>query len=399
MKPDSARAFMPYPKSDVPHADTGPLLGLSFAVKDLFDVAGYPTSGGQPFLLAMSGIKTSTAPAVQALLDAGAKFAGKTVTDELAFSLNGQNAHFGSPINAAAPNRIAGGSSSGSVAAVAHGLVDVALGTDTGGSIRAPASHCGVVGLRPSHGRISLQGTLELAPSLDTCGWFSRNIDVFHRVAEVLLGTDARTFLDAPRLIKPVEVWALLSPEVHESFAPGLARVEKRLGAVQTLSILGGTRFEDLYWAFRFIQGHEAWMVDGPLIEGFNPPLGTGVAQRFAWSRTVTRDQWIEALALRARYTEFLTELLGDNGLLILPSMPDVAPLIDAEESSLEDYRVKAQQMLCLSGLCGLPQISLPLASRLGAPLGLSLMGPRGSDMKLVSVARSLMQKTDGGSQ
>ena len=111
---DDSRAFMPYPDAAVPHAADGPLAGLSFAVKDLYDVAGYPTSGGQPFVLAMSGIKTTTAPTVQRLLDAGARFAGKTVTDELAFSMNGQNAHFGAPVNGAAPERISGGSSSGS---------------------------------------------------------------------------------------------------------------------------------------------------------------------------------------------------------------------------------------------------------------------------------------------
>ncbi len=153
---DAARAFMPYPDAPVAHATSGPLAGLAFAVKDLFDVAGYPTSGGQPFVLAMSGIKTTTAPTVQRLLDAGARFVGKTITDELAFSMNGQNAHFGSPVNGAAPDRISGGSSSGSASAVSNGLCDFALGSDTGGSVRAPANHCGLVGLRPTHGRISL---------------------------------------------------------------------------------------------------------------------------------------------------------------------------------------------------------------------------------------------------
>lgn len=130
---DDARAFVPYPDAPVAHAATGPLAGLTFAVKDLYDIAGYPTGGGQPFVLAMSGIKTRTAPAVQALLDAGARFVGKTVTDELAFSMNGNNAHFGAPVNGAAPDRIAGGSSSGSASAVSNGLCDFALGTDTGG--------------------------------------------------------------------------------------------------------------------------------------------------------------------------------------------------------------------------------------------------------------------------
>src|SRR5918998_1321207 len=128
---DPARAFVPYPPVEVAHAPSGPLSGLTFAAKDLFDVAGYPTGGGSPHVLAMSGIKTRTAPVVQQLLDAGARFVGKTVTDELAFSMNGNNAHFGAPINGAAPERITGGSSSGSASAVSSRLCDFALGSDT----------------------------------------------------------------------------------------------------------------------------------------------------------------------------------------------------------------------------------------------------------------------------
>src|SRR5450830_1908674 len=159
-------------------------------VKDIFDVAGFPTGCGNPHMLAMSGVKTASAPAVVALAQAGAKFVGKTYTDELAFSMNGKNAHFGTPRNGGAPDRIPGGSSSGSASAVSNGLADVALGTDTGGSVRAPASHCGLIGLRPTHARVSLKGCMDLAPSFDTCGWFARDIDTFARVGEVLLRED-----------------------------------------------------------------------------------------------------------------------------------------------------------------------------------------------------------------
>src|SRR3712207_6573184 len=115
---DPACAFMPYPAVSVAHAEKGPLLGLTFAAKDLFDVAGYPTGCGSPHMLALSGLKTRTAPTVQRLLDAGARLVGKTITDELAFSMSGKNAHFGTPVNGGAPDRIPGGSSSGSAAAV-----------------------------------------------------------------------------------------------------------------------------------------------------------------------------------------------------------------------------------------------------------------------------------------
>jgi amidase len=230
---DTAHAFVPYPDAPVPHAATGPLSGLCFAAKDLFDVAGYPTGGGQPFVLAMSGIKTQTAPAVQQLLDAGARFIGKTVTDELAFSMNGNNAHFGAPINGAAPDRISGGSSSGSASAVSSRLCDFALGSDTGGSVRAPANHCGLYGIRPSHGRISLEGVLDLAPSLDTCGYFARDVETFARVSDVLLGADATPLPEKIRLLKPTDIWALLVPR-RCKHKPNRWRVLKRRWARRT---------------------------------------------------------------------------------------------------------------------------------------------------------------------
>ena len=386
---DTARAFMPYPDAPVPHAASGRLAGLSFAVKDLFDVAGYPTSGGQPFLLAMSGIKQRTAPTVQALLDAGARFVGKTITDELAFSMNGQNAHFGSPVNGGAPDRIAGGSSSGSAAAVSGGLCDFALGTDTGGSVRAPASHCGLYGLRPTHGRISLHGALDLSPSFDTCGWFTRDVATFARVADVLLGEDTSPLPAAPRLFAPTEVWGLLAPEVIDALAPARARIEALFGVAAPADVVLDS-FEAMYWHFRHLQGREAWQVDGPLIERYQPPLGPGVAQRFAWAREVTDDKVVAATAFRAQFRARLAALLGDDGVLLMPTMPDIAPLISDDEAGLEHYRNSAIRMLCISGLSGFPQLSLPLTTRLGAPLGISLLGPPGSDRSLVRMAENI---------
>ena len=386
---DPAHAFLPYPDAPVHHAPTGPLAGLSFGVKDLFDVAGYPTGGGQPFVLAMSGIKAATAPTVQRLLDAGARFVGKTVTDELAFSMNGQNAHFGNPVNGAAPDRISGGSSSGSASAVSHGLCDLALGTDTGGSGRAPASHCGLVGLRPTHGRISLQGALDLAPSLDTCGWFTRDVPTFARVADVLLGADPAPLPASVRLLAPTEVWALLGPEVLDALAGPRERIEAALGPAKPAAVVLDS-FEAMYWHFRHIQGRESWMTDGPLIERFAPPLGPGVKERFLWSKAVTDEQVAAGRAFRERFRAHLRSMLGADGVLLMPTMPDVAPLISADDRSLDDYRNRAIHMLCIAGLSGFPQLSLPLATRLGAPLGISLLGPPGSDRSLVRLAERI---------
>jgi amidase len=383
---DPAHAFMPYPEVPVPHAATGPLAGLRFGVKDLFDVAGYPTSGGQPLLLAMSGLKTRTAPTVQRLLDAGAAFGGKTITDELAFSMNGNNAHFGAPVNGGAPDRICGGSSSGSASAVSNGLVDFALGTDTGGSVRAPASHCGLVGLRPTHGRVSLEACLDLSPSFDTCGWFARDLLTFDRVAEVLLGEDAAALPARARLLVPGDVWSLLEPAAAEALAPGRARLENAFGPAVGCTVVLES-FEAMYWHFRHLQGREAWMTDGAFIERWAPPLGPGVAERFAWSRQVSDEQVAAATAFRARFRAHVAALLGDDGVLVMPTMPDVAPLRSAGDAALEDYRNRAIRMLCIAGLAGLPQLSLPWARRLGAPLGLSVVGPAGSDRSLLRLA------------
>jgi amidase len=390
---DPARAFVPYPPVPVPNAPDGPLAGLTFGAKDLFDVAGYPTGGGSPHLLAMSGIKGVTAPTVQRLLDAGARFVGKTHTDELAFSMNGRNAHFGTPLNGGAPDRIPGGSSSGSASAVSNRLCDVAIGTDTGGSVRAPASHCGLFGIRPTHGRVSLERALDLSPSFDTCGHFARDGETFRRVGEVLLGPDPSPLPDRPRLLLAADCFAMLDTEVRGALAVVVHAIERALGPAELVET-AADGFETLYWAFRRLQGREAWLTDGPMIERFAPPLGPGVVERFLYARAVSNEDVADATRCRAEFRSRLDEILGQDGLLILPTMPDIAPLLTDTEVSLDLYRNQAINLLCLAGLAGTPQVTMPLATRLGAPLGISIMGPRGSDLSLVTVAARLARET-----
>ncbi len=386
---DPAHAFVPYPDVPVRHAGTGPLSGLYFGVKDLFDIAGYPTGGGNPLLLALSGIKAQTAPTVQKLLDAGAALAGKTVTDELAFSMNGNNAHFGAPINGNAPERITGGSSSGSASAVSSRLCDFALGTDTGGSVRAPASHCGLYGIRPTHGRVSLESALALCHSLDTCGWFARDALTFARVADVLMAPDTTPLPARPRLLMPSDVWGLVDSAVRPAWDGALQQITQLLGRAQDCTAVLDS-FDAMYWSFRYIQGREAWMTDGAFISRYAPVLGPGVKERFDWSRQVTDAQVQQAEQFRMRFRQHLADVLGSDGVLVMPTMPDIAPLRTADEASLEVYRNQAVQMLCLAGLSGFPQISLPLASRGGAPLGISLLGPAGTDRSLIAIAQQL---------
>ncbi|NUU04664.1 amidase [Herbaspirillum robiniae] len=388
----SARCFVPYPFVPVASSGSGPLAGLRLAVKDIFDVAGYPTGCGNPHMLALSGVKTQSAAAVQALAQAGARFAGKVCTDELAFSMNGKNAHFGTPRNGGAPDRIPGGSSSGSASAVSNGLADIALGTDTGGSVRAPASHCGLIGLRPTHARVSLAGVMDLAPGFDTCGWFARDMDAFSRVGDVLLGADSAPLPETPRVLVAADVLALLEPRVQGVFSETLDRLAGAIGTplpVKTAS----PSFDALYWAFRHIQGYEAWQTHGENIRRHDFQLGPGVAERFAWSATITPQQMQQHSAVRAAFREDFARLLGRDGVLLMPTVPDIAPLLTDSEQSLENYRNQAIRMLCLAGLSGFPQISLPLMRLDEAPFGFSVIAPAGSDRSLIRFAARLMHE------
>jgi amidase len=382
---DPFRCFVPYPDAPVKNAAFGPLAGLTLAVKDLFDVKGYPTGAGSPIVLAQSGIKTRTAPIVKTLLDAGARFVGKTHTDELAFSLNGKNAHFGSPINPAAPDRITGGSSSGSMAAVAGRLADIAIGSDTGGSVRAPASYGGLFGIRPSHGRLSLKHAWPLAESLDTPGWFARDGETFARVAEVVFGKARVTLPEIPRMLLADDMFSQAVPDAENILRNVVQRIVPALGQPESIKV--ARDLDALYWAFRWVQGREAWIADGPMIERFAPPLGPGVAERFAFSKSVTDAEYAKAETTRKNFRAKLARWLGQDGVLILPTVPDIAPLVSAQEPELDDFRNRALRLLCLAGLSGFPQVTMPVAQREGAPLGLSLIGPKGSDKSLVAFA------------
>ena len=386
----AAQCFMPYPAPVSAPLTKGPLSPLRLAVKDIFDVAGYPTGCGNPHMLALSGIKTASAWAVSALVGAGAVFVGKACTDELAFSMNGKNAHYGTPRNGGAPDRIPGGSSSGSASAVSNGLADIALGTDTGGSVRAPASHCGLIGMRPTHGRVSLSGAMDLAPDFDTCGWFSRDIDTFARVGDVLLGADSCALPDAPQVLLVSDINAMLAPRVQAVFADTLARLAPVLGTARPVQAAGDS-IDSLYWAFRHIQGYQAWAQHGERIERYGMQLGPGVKDRFAWSGKIAQADMPQHEAVRRSFNEQFLALLGRDRVLVMPTMPDIAPLLSESEEALDDYRNQAIRMLCLAGLSGCPQISLPLMTLDGAPFGFSLIGPPGSDSSLIALARRLI--------
>ncbi|WP_292552213.1 amidase, partial [Mesorhizobium sp.] len=259
-------AFLNLRQMPVAHAELGPLAGLRLAVKDIYDVAGYRTGCGNPGKFADAHAASQTAPAVQIILDAGARFVGKTQTDELAFSLMGQNAHFPFPVNPAAPERVTGGSSSGSAAAVAGKLADIATGSDTGGSIRAPASFCGLIGLRTTHGRISLDGAMKLAPSFDTFGWFADDIETYEAVGKLLLGRDPHQHgLNRPLSIGWLDALVSGTAEATE-YTRMKALAASVIGEPAQVEYSFASFPDELYWCFRRLQAFEAWQEHGDWI-------------------------------------------------------------------------------------------------------------------------------------
>ncbi|MCO4315689.1 amidase [Phyllobacterium sp. 21LDTY02-6] len=374
----------------------GPLRGETLAVKDIFDVEGLPTGCGNPDIARESRPAGRTAPAIGTLVDAGARIVGKTQTDELAFSLMGQNAHFPHPVNSRAPQRVTGGSSSGSAAAVAGGIVAIATGSDTGGSIRAPASFCGLVGLRTTHGRISLDGTMPLAPSLDTFGWFARDITLYEKVGQLFFpGEETRFRLARPLFIPLLE--HLLVGEAEDAAYRGMYKiVAEHLGHARSAR-QSTASIDDLYLCFRQIQGYEAWAAHGPWISAKDRGLGPGVKERFAYGAEIDAGTYNAQLQRRSLFTAEFADLLSDDGVLILPTVPGAAPLSATPFEELQAYRERALRLLCLAVLSGFPQISVPLGEVHGAPFGISIIGPRDSDAALIRLARSLLAGKEPG--
>lgn len=429
-----------------------PLRGLTVSVKDLYDVAGHRTGFGSPAWLATRGAEPAKqhAAAVARLLDAGATLVGKTRMCELAYALDGANAHYGAPLNPRAPGRIPGGSSSGAASAVAQGLCDAALGSDTGGSVRVPASCCGVYGMRPTHGRVPKSGARVLAPSFDTGGWFARDAATLRRVGQALLTKAPTTpppsfFRPHPRWLVARDAFALASPAAARALYAPLAA---RIAAVS--EVLGGPPHEvdlapvegedeedegdeedggndtgssstsppwraDLAslsgWAdcFRVAQAREIWREHGAWVEatrassnGDAAVFGPATDGRLRMASTITEGDARRAGRARARVAKRLDALLGTDGVLLLPSAPGPAIRLGAPADALNAWRARVLALTCAAGLAGLPQVSLPVgwvaaedeeedANAPLLPVGLGLIGPRGSDEALLELAERLM--------
>lgn len=378
---DPYNAFCRHTHVALGGAPDGPLRGLTMAVKDVFDIAGHRTGNGNPVWLESHTPAARTASAVQRLLAAGASMVGKTHTDEMAYSLNGENVHYGTPTNPNAPGRIPGGSSSGSAVAVAGGLVDFALGTDCGGSVRLPASYCGIYGIRTTHGLIPADGVVDLAASFDTVGWFARDPVTMSRVGDVLL--PGGPGFAPKRLLIAEDAFAFAGEEITAAMAAAVERLKAAFADHRQVRVYTG---DPAAWSgiFRILQGDEIRRRHGAWIDAHNPSFGPGIAERFRWTRTIDPAEVERMRPQREAVARHLDSLLGDDALLCLPTAPGIAPKLATPAAELEVFRARAFALLSIAGLARLPQISLPLATMAGCPLGLSLVAPRGRDRGLL---------------
>lgn len=366
-------------------AQTGPLAGLSAVVKDMYDIAGSRTGGGSPDWLVTQKPASKHASAVEKILAAGATITGKTICDEFFYSVSGVNAHYGTPPNIRAPGRIPGGSSGGSAAACGANACDFALGSDTGGSVRIPASFNGIYGLRPTHGRVDLTGAMAMAPSFDVAGWFAAGPGVLRRVGTVLLQGEA-VEARATQLLVATDAFAQADTDIAALCREFLKRGTSLLPP-RVEKTIAPSDFDAWREAFRVVQAKEVWETFGAFIARVKPKLGPGIKERMDFAASVTGDQADRSREIIAGARAHVLARLPPGTIMALPTAPSIAPLLTATGEALELFRVRTMRLTCIAGLAGLPQINIPVGTVSGCPAGLSLIGWPGADEVLLDVA------------
>ncbi|MBS0223126.1 MAG: amidase [Proteobacteria bacterium] len=385
---DEIGAFVPGPRVRIEGRTGGPLSGLTFAAKDLFDVAGVPTGGGNHDWPTGRSVPSRHSWAVQTLLDAGATLIGKTITDEVSLGILGENPFDGTPVNVRAQGRVPGGSSSGSAAAVAAGICDTALGTDTGGSVRVPSSFCGLYGIRPTHGRIDVTGMLPQAPTSDTTGWFARDGETFAKVSAVMLGEAIPTALPT-RLVIAVDTFGFADAEAAAALQPMVRRLSGLIGDSRE-DIMAPPGLSVWARAQRALQPVEAYATFKDWLDTRNPRMAFSVARGLLAGAAVPASEHGWANLMRQEARARMAHLLPAGTILCLPTTPFPAPLVGQPLSVLDPLRDRITCLCAQGGLAGHPQVNLPGATVGGLPVGLSIIGARGSDASLVAVARAL---------
>lgn len=395
------------PPQPVPPSAPHPLSGLTFAVKDIFDVEGYVAGFGNPVWAQTHEPATVTASAVRLLVEAGAKCVGKLHMDELAYSINGENYHYGTPVNPAAPKRIPGGSSSGSAVAVAANSVDFSLGTDTAGSVRVPAAFCGILGFRPSHAAISVSGVIPMAQSFDTVGWFARDPELLRQVGHTLLQVPYSDVKQPRRVLVADDCFKLSLIPTEDTMGPVIRAVQKLLNrqvvqyinlgdfvgrnvpslkllereylnetAMGALSLLRTAMQLLQRWEFK--ENHEEWLKTA------KPDLGPAIAARVQAALETSGKLVSLVTQIRNEARFAINDLLKNDAVMVMPTVPDIPPKLNTKSEALEEFRNRAFDLICVSGMSGCCQASIPVGEYENVPVAVSLLAKRGSDKFLL---------------
>jgi amidase len=387
---DPVGALVPHTlKEPMPGASSGPLAGRSFMVKDLFTIEGHKAGCGNPDWYAAAPPAKATAPVIQRLLAAGASLTGITVCDEFFYSVLGTNIHYGTPINVRAPSHVTGGSSCGSAAAVAGGLCDFALGSDTGGSVRVPAALCGLLGLRPTHGRIDMTGATPMAPSYDTIGFLARDAVLFRDIGRVLLD-GSRVEAPLKGLIIAQDMFARAETSIDEALWQVLDAIASALPARKRMDVVGDD-YDAWRNAFRFIQGFEIQSTLLPFALSHASGLSPAIRERFEIAARVTQEEAKTGRDVRGAAARRLRALAEPGTMIVMPTTPTLPPERGIPDgASTVEFRALTLASTCLAGHAGLPQISIPAGEAAGGLVGLSFIGWAGGDEALLDLALRL---------
>ena len=373
-------------RSPIKGEASGPLSDLTFVAKDLFDVVGHRTSNGSPDFHQHAKPSLTNATVISKLIAAGGTLTGMTICDEFFYSLTGANAHYGTPINFRAPGRLPGGSSSGSAAALTVAMSDFAIGSDTGGSVRIPASFCGLWGIRPTLGRVSLDGARAMAPSFDTVGWFTNDAELLSLVGSVVLeGSVDQSAIR--RFVIAKDILTRTDKSITSAFDAWVKTAS--LDSVEHVTLASDGL--DSWWnVFRIIQAGEVKTTNLPWVRDYQANLGQGIKERFLIAEQITDEELYKARQERERIVKQIDAVIIPGTVLVMPTAPCIAPKLDAEGASLEAFRSNTMALTCIAGLAGLPQVSMPVLTVDDCPVGVSLVGAHGSDEELLNLARNL---------
>ena len=374
--------LMPHsPKKDISLNEYGLLSNLNFVLKDMCDVKNLKTSCGNPDFFKKCDFANDYAPFLKDLLNEGPVLKGITVCDEFFYSLIGENGHYGTPTNLNAPSCVPGGSSSGSAAALTTDLYDFSIGSDTGGSVRIPASFCGLIGIRPTHNRINTKGVYPMAPSFDTVGWFANDKEIFQKVGNVLLKNIERSNVNFKQYVVAEDLLELCDAEVQDNFNNyinvNIPNINKTRLSTNTKAIIADN--------FRILQGAEVKENIIPWIEKNKPNISPEIRSRIDMASKITDIEVNRALIFRKTLIDEIEKSLPEGTIAVFPTSPFSAPKSGQDDESLGSFRKRLMELTSIAGMTSRPQITIPRLKDKSGPVGISLLGWKYSDEILLN--------------